>query len=110
MTPVLSEEDACKYWNFFSGLTEKKICSKTSPCKENEGKCFLDSHCKDGLSCIKNKCNSLLFDAAFEDSGNISGEILLVVLVVRDSITAKLFIQQNFFFSIFVQNSLRCNM
>ena len=99
-----------EYWNLFSGLLERKICSKTSPCKANEGKCFLDSHCKDGLSCIKNKCNSLLFDAAFEDSGNISGEFLLVVLVVKDSITAKLNIQQIFFFSIFVQNSLRCNM
>ena len=99
-----------KYWNFFSGLIERKICSKTSPCKANEGKCFLDSHCKDGLSCIKNKCNSLLIDAAFEHSGNISGEFLLVVLVVKDSIRVKLYILQNFFFSIFVQNSLCCDM
>ena len=83
MTPVLSEEDACKYWNFFSGLTEKKICSKTSPCKENEGKCFLDSHCKDGLSCIKNKCNSLFINTAIEHTGNISRGFLLVLLVVK---------------------------
>ena len=86
-----------KYWNFFSGLIERKICSKTSPCKANEGKCFLDSHCKDGLLCIKNKCNSLLIDVAFAHSGNISGEFPLVVLVVKESITVKLYILQNFF-------------
>ena len=85
-----------KYWNVFSGLVERKICSNTSPCKANEGKCFLDSHCKDGLSCIKNKCNSLFIDTANEHTGNISRGFLLVVLVVTDSFTAKLYIIQIF--------------
>ena len=72
-----------KYWNVFSGLVERKICSNTSPCKANEGKCILDSHCKDGLSCIKNKCNSLFIDTAIEHTGNISRGFLLVLLVVK---------------------------
>mgnify|MGYP007015624929 CR=1 FL=1 len=68
-----------KYWNVFSGLVERKICSNTSPCKANEGKCILDSHCKDGLSCIKNKCNSLFINTAIEHTGNISRGFLLVL-------------------------------
>ena len=105
MTPISILLVVIKYWNFFSGLVERKICSKTSPCKANEGKCFLDSHCKDGLSCIKNKCNSLFIDTAIEHTGNISRGFLLVVLVVKDSITAKLFILQNFF-SVYLFKSL----
>ena len=55
---------------FFSGLIERKICSNTSPCKVNEGECFLDNQCKDGLVCIRNNCNSLFIATAFENSGN----------------------------------------
>ena len=51
----------------------KSCCTSSSPCKEDEGDCDIDSHCEGGLVCGTDNCPSGFPDSSYDCCEKPSG-------------------------------------